>query len=113
MNNVGGPGANAPISINQNTVMAILAYIGPLVLVPYFTAKADPVVKFHVGQGLVLFAIEVILWILGMILWPLWMLLWLVNIAVWILAIIGVINAAQGQQKKLPVVGDFSKYFRI
>ena len=95
----------------KNMVMGILAYLGILVIVPFIVSKDDPFVKFHVKQGFVLLSIEVIVWILGSVVWGLWMLLSLVNLAVVILSIVGIVNVVQGQEKKLPIVGDFSRYF--
>jgi uncharacterized membrane protein len=97
----------------DNALMAILSYIGPLVIVSYIVAKDDPFVKFHIKQGLVLIVVEVALWFtvsMFPIIWPLWQLL---NLAIFILAIIGIINAAQGKEKELPVVGKFAKQFPI
>lgn len=103
---------SAPISgAQKNTAMAILAYIGPLVIVSYLTSKDDPFVKFHIKQGLILFIIEVAVWFLGMVFWPLWLLLNFVNLVVFILAIIGIINVTQNKEQKLPLVGDYAKYF--
>lgn len=101
-------GHNMP---DNNTVMSILAYIGPLVIVSYIVARANESVKFHIKQGLVLFSVEVIVWILGVIMPMLYLLLYVVNIATLILSIVGIINASRHQQKKLPLVGDFSRYF--
>ena len=100
-------------SVQNNKLMGILSYIGPLVIISYLTSKNDPFVKFHIKQGLVLLVIEVIVWFLGMILWPLWLLLNIINLITLVFAIIGVINAAQGQQKSLPLVGSYAKYFNI
>jgi uncharacterized membrane protein len=107
-----GDAANANKAA-KNTTMAILAYIGPLVIVSYVVAKDDPFVKFHIKQGLVLFVIEIIVQILGSIMWQLWPLLQLVNLAVLVLAIIGIVHASQGKEMKLPLVGDFSSYFPV
>lgn len=102
-------------SRDQNKLMAVLAYIGPLVLVSYFTAKENPFVKFHIKQGLVLFAIEVIIWLLGMtmMMYSLYMIINLVNIVLLVLSIIGIVNAVNGKEKELPVVGQFSKHFPV
>lgn len=97
----------------KNVLMAVLAYIGPLVIVSYVTAKDDAFVKFHIKQGLVLFAIELVVWVLGMMLWQLWPLLSIVNLATIILSIIGIINAVKGKEEELPVVGKFSKHFPL
>ena len=100
-------------SMPRNGAMGILAYLGPLVIISYLTAKDDPFVKFHVKQGLVLLVIEVAVWLLGMVFWPLWIHLNLINLVVLVLAIIGILNVTKGQEKKLPLVGDFARYFNI
>lgn len=99
--------------ISQKTVMGILAYLGPLVIISWAMAKQDPFVKFHIKQGLVLLVIEVFVWFLGMIFWPLWILLNLVNLVVFILAIIGIINVVQNKENSLPLVGSYAKYFNF
>ncbi len=99
------------VSMPKNAGMGILAYIGPLVIVSYLTAKEDPFVKFHIKQGLVLFTIEIVVWLLSSALWSLWMLLSLVNLATLVLSVIGIINVIKGEEKKLPLVGDLARYF--
>ena len=102
-------------SSHQNrTLMGVLSYIGPLVLIPLIVAKDDPFVKFHVKQGLVLLAIEIIVYILGMLfLWQVWVLLRLINLATLILSIIGIINVVQNREKALPLIGHLSSYFKF
>lgn len=104
------PTTGAPTH-ERNTLMAVLAYISILVLIPYFTAKEDPFVRFHIKQGLVLLTIGVIVWAAGNIVWMLFPLLAIINLGILILTIIGIINAIQGNEKELPLVGSFSKYF--
>lgn len=102
---------------SNNTLMGVLSYLGPLVIISYVTAKDDPFVKFHIKQGLVLLALEVIVWILSsmflQILLPIWMLINLINLGIFVLAIIGIVNAVQGKEDKLPLVGDFARYFNF
>lgn len=98
-------------SMAKNNVMAILAYIGPMVIVSYLVAKDDVFTKFHIKQGLVLLVIEVASWFLGMVFWPLIFILNVINLIVLILAIIGIVNAAKNKEKQLPLVGDYAKYF--
>ena len=97
----------------KNTLMGILAYIGPLVIVSYLVAKDDPFVKFHIKQGLVLFVIEVAVWILSSMFWMLFLLWQVVNIGTLILSILGIVYVTQGKEKQLPLVGKFSSYFPI
>lgn len=100
-------------SNQKNIIMGILAYLGILVIIPYLVAKDDPFVKFHIKQGLVLLVIEFIAWILAMVIWPLVMLLWVVKLVLFVLAVMGIVNVVQNQQKKLPLVGDYARYFNI
>ncbi len=98
----------------KNVLMAVLSYLGPLVIVSYLTAKEDPFVKFHIKQGLVLFVIEVAMWFLaGMMFYQFWMIMNIVNMGTLVLSIVGIVNAVQGQEKELPLVGQFSKHFAI
>lgn len=99
--------------MDQNKLMAILAYIGPLVIVSYVVAKDNSLVKFHIKQALVLFVAEVAIWIVGNMFWQLWFLLQLVNLAVLVFAIIGIMNAVNGKEKELPIIGKFASYFNI
>jgi uncharacterized membrane protein len=95
---------------SKNIGMAILCYIGILVLVPLLTdAKNDSFVKFHIKQGLVLLIVEIIA---GAISWiP--VIGWLLGIGVFIVWLIGIINAASGKEEKLPVIGQFGDKFNI
>ena len=102
------------VDSNQNkTLMGILSYLGVLVIIPYLVAKNNSFVKFHIKQGLILLIIEVAMWFLGMVFWPLVFIIWVVNLVVFILAIIGIINVTQGNEKKLPLVGAYAKYINI
>lgn len=95
----------------QKTILAILAYLGPLVIVSYLIDNNDPFVKFHIKQGLVLLTIEAIAWALSMLFWLFSPFAGIINVATLILAIIGIINVVNNRQKELPVVGSYSKYF--
>jgi uncharacterized membrane protein len=90
--------------VQANKVMAILAYI--IFFIPLLAAKDSPFAKYHANQGLVLFLIAVgANIVLGIIPIIGWVLLPLANIAVFVLAIIGIINAANGHKKPLPLIG--------
>lgn len=104
------PAAPAP---QKSVLMGVLSYLGPLVIVSYATTKDDPFVKFHIRQGFVLLAIEVVAWLAGTMMWQLWSLISIVNIGTLVLSIIGIVNVVQGQQKELPLVGGFATHVRI
>lgn len=114
--NTGGgtsPQATTPVTIDNNALMGILSYLGPLVIVPFLTAKDQPFVKFHVKQGLVLAVIEIGMWVIGSMIWMLAPLFMIINIGVIVLSIVGILNVLNKKEVPLPLVGDFSKYFNI
>jgi len=91
---------------NNNKVMAVLCYIWILWLVPLLTdAKNDPFVKFHINQGIILTIGSAIIWILGYIPIIGGIISWAGGIALLVLAIIGIINAVNMEEKPLPVIG--------
>lgn len=104
------PAADAefdPADASANKVMSILAYLGILVLIPLFAAKESKFSRFHVNQGLILLLISVVLFVVGKIIPSLNAIIWILNIGVFVLAIMGIINAAKGEAKELPLVGKF------
>lgn len=100
-------------SANKNILMAVLSYIGPLVIISYVTAKDDLFVKYHIKQGLVLFTAEIALWALGMFLWILIPIINIAQFIVVILSIIGIVNALGAKEKELPFVGKYASHFKI
>lgn len=92
--------------IEKNKVMGVLAYI--FFLIPMLAAKDSPFAKFHTNQGLLVFLAAVAVNIVGGIIpfigWIL--ILPLGNLAVLVLAIMGIINSANGKAKKLPIIGN-------
>lgn len=90
-----------------NTTMAIIAYI--LFFVPLLTeSKDDPFVKFHVKQGLVLFLAWVIVTIFSMVPIIGWLLGPILGIALLLLLVVGILNAANGEMKQLPFIGQYA-----
>ena len=93
--------------INNNKIYAVLAYIGILFFVPLLAAKESKFAQFHANQGVVLFIAGIICGavnvvpILGQIVSVIG------GIIVAVLSIIGLINAATGKAKELPIIGKF------
>lgn len=98
-----------PNDIQQNKVMAVLAYFGILFLVPLLAAPQSPYARFHANQGLVLFITDFILGIImgvcmlipvaGIIISG------VLGLCIFVLVILGIINAATGKAKELPLIG--------
>lgn len=95
-----------PDDVKSNKVMAILAYFGILVLIPLFAAKESKFARFHTNQGLILFICSIVSFCIGRI-HGLGAISWILNIAILVLAVMGIINAAKGENKALPLVGKF------
>ncbi len=114
--------------IQNNKGMAILAYIGVLVLVPIFGAKGSAYAQYHAKQGTTLWVIylayliatNTINAILGLIFKPTYLLgivvpnpvvgivsavFGLGSVFFLVLAIMGIINACKGEKKELPLIG--------
>ena len=107
--------------------LAWLAYVlwAPAFLVPLFVKKASPYCQFHVKQGATLWAVHIAYYIvqsiIGAILGSiviasrynggaiafnaiLSVLLWAGDIFLIVLAIMGIVNAATGKKKELPLI---------
>ena len=99
-------------------IFAVLSYIGILWIVGMLVEpeKDDPKVKFHVGQGIILTilsaGLNIAQKILGFILPD--FLDVILGLAVTVVSVallaIGVINAYNGTDNELPIVGQFSFY---
>jgi len=90
--------------VESNKVMAVLAYIGILFLVPLIAAKDSPFAKYHTNQGLLNFLLSIAISIVSAIV-PF---LGILGIATLAFAIIGIINAVKGEMKPLPLIGQFT-----
>lgn len=102
-----GPGAK------KNIGMAVVAYI--IFFIPLLTeAKNDPFVKYHVKQGLVLFICSFGVYLVGQVIPVLgFVVASLLNIVIIVLLIVGIINAANGDEKPLPLIGKFADNFKF
>ncbi len=100
--------------VEENIIYAIIGYIGILFLVPLLAAPKSEFAQYHARQGMVLFIAEVVLYIvawlftlltlgIGAVLMP------IVGILALIWSIIGIVNAANGEMKPLPLIGGYAK----
>lgn len=98
-----------PQDIENNKIMALLSYIGPLFLVPMFAAKDSKFARFHANQGIVLFIAAIVLNIVSVLLGYIpfvgWILAWAMRVIWWALAVLGIVNALNGKAKQLPLIG--------
>ena len=85
--------------IEGNTLFAVLSYLGILCLIPVFSGKESPYVRFHANQGLVLFLTTLVLNMARALLFT------ALNVAVFALTVLGIANAVRGKAAELPVIG--------
>ena len=97
--------------VEKNKAMGIVGYIIPILFfIPLVTdAKNSPFAKFHANQQLMLLIGWVVVNVVGGIIpiigW--FILLPLGTIFLIVVAIMGIINAAKGEMKELPLIGGF------
>jgi len=91
--------------VEKNKVFGILAYI--IFFIPLLAARDSKFAMYHGNQGLILFLGALIINIVGSIIpfigW--FLIIPFGNLVVLVFAIIGIINAANGTQKPLPLIG--------
>ena len=113
--------------IEENKIYAVLAYLGPTVLVPIFLASKSKFARFHANQGLLvcgLYIAAAFTWgLLSLIKVEKIRLIWgipyvyhgtpwyitlfgiLLVLSVIALSVLGILNAASGKAKNLPLIG--------
>ena len=93
---------------NNNKLYNVLSYLN-LWLIGLLVAPNDQDVKFHVNQGIILtigwVAAGILSFILAFIPILGWVLAFAIYVFIGVLAIMGIINAAKGEQKELPIIG--------
>lgn len=120
---------SADTDAQDNKAMGIIAYFGILCLIPLFAAKQSKFAQYHARQGLTLFVFyigyTVLTSIIKGILWNIlpWTMFGIysaisyifsiASIFFLVLIIIGIVNAAKGECKELPLIGkiDFIAMF--
>ncbi len=103
-----------PADVEKNKIFAILAYVGLLFLVPLLAAPQSRFARYHTNQGVVLFLAVIICMvgsgILGVI--PFVgcisaLLMPAAALAGLVFMILGIVNAANGRCKPLPLIGQY------
>ena len=103
-------------SVDDGKSMAALAYV--IFFIPLLMNPRNDFATYHAKQGLVLLiasivgsvlltVLSVVTFGLGVILYPIY---WLAILA---LAVIGIMNALNGKEEQLPVIGQFASNFKF
>ena len=113
-----GEGYFHPEDVRANKVMAVMSYIGIVVLSPLLAGnKSSEYLRHHINQGLAIWIGSILADILsgegflGFALfssfWPLDLVGDILSLVFLILMIVGIVDACRGVRRELPVVGAF------
>lgn len=107
-----GPPVLPSADAEQHKVYAMIAYLPLLFLVGLLAAPQSRFTRFHANQGMILCIAIVLVELAGRILgwipvlgWYLWRATQVLSLGCVVLIVIGMINAARGESKRLPVIG--------
>ncbi len=102
-------------TVTQGKTTAIISYItfiGTIIAIVMNNDKKNSFASFHIRQALGLALLQLIAYALRIYL-GLGLLGWFLGVAVFVLIIIGVLGALQGEEKKVPFLGDqFQEWFK-
>ena len=102
----------------QNAVMIVLAYLWILALVPLLVEKDDREVQWHAKHGIVLLALEIVVWIaiailtslpvLGVVGCAIYPVVWVVFLVIHVLAIV---KGLKGERFIIPGISQYADRF--
>ena len=103
-----------PSDVEKNKIMGVLAYLGILFLVPLLAARQSRFAMYHTNQGLILFIAWFVLNIAAIVISYLPFVGWIISLLVLpvlmlgglVFVVLGILNAANGVCKPLPLIGD-------
>lgn len=91
--------------VNAVTILAIMAYLGPLIIIPLMINSKRTFVRYHIGQGLSL----LVVWVLFAFSFYFPALPFIFAFYIVISMIIGIVNVLMGHERPVPLVGRFAK----
>ena len=102
-----------PADVSKNKVFAVLSYFGILFILPLLCCKDSAYAKFHANQGLLIFILELVVGILRAIFGAIGgvfavvggIVTGLISLLTLVFFILGLVSAAQGTMKPLPLIG--------
>lgn len=104
--------------IEKNRLMAVLSYLGVLVVIPIVVTPDSKFVRFHANQGVLLLIVGIIYGAIRNILrlvigWIPFVGGFIISIysilgfVLFIFMILGIVNVVQGKGKELPIIGGY------
>jgi len=101
-----------PMDVEQNKIMAVIAYLVCLSVVPLFLAKDSPYARFHTNQGMVLLIGWTLTYFVQMISHGFFIAFITggIQLCLLVLALLGILNASQGKMRRLPIIGEITLF---
>ena len=99
-----------PEQIESGKTMAVLSYISFFIPLLMDDMRKNPFVMYHTEQSIVLLLLNIAAGIVGTLTCGIGLILYIPWL---ILLIMGIMNAANGQMKPLPVIGQFGEKFGL
>jgi len=113
------PSSVPPVVANEDRTVAIVSYltfVGLIVAIVIHGNRKTALGAYHLRQSLGLTICAIVLWVVATVLAFIPIIGWLIMLVAWlglfVLWLMGLISAASGQLKPVPVLGDnFQKWF--
>ncbi|MGB9911542.1 MAG: DUF4870 domain-containing protein [Microgenomates group bacterium] len=93
-------------NLPKNTKAALSYVLGWLTGIVFLLIEKDPFVRFHAMQSVITFGLLTLISFVPFLGWAISPLLMIVGFVLWLVLIF---KAYQGEEFKLPVIGDFAK----
>jgi len=97
---------NILTGLPKNTAAALSYVLGWLTGIVFLLIEKDKFVRFHAAQSIVVFGILTVVVLIPGIGWVIAPLAWIVGFVLWLVLIF---KAYQGEEFKLPWIGDLAK----
>ena len=91
-----------PTDVQQNKYIAILSYLGILLLIPLLLRRDSQFCRYHLNQGIVLFFANCVINLLSGFIG----LIGILSIVTLIFMVMGIVNCVKGVCAPLPLIGN-------
>lgn len=100
--------------VKEGKIWAMVAYLGPLCLIPLLNKKDNKFALYHGKQGLVLFIGEIAVSLLALIIAIMGpFIVWIAIVIFGIYSLVGIIQALMGKYWKAPIISKWAEKISI
>jgi len=102
-----------PKDVADNKLMAAIAYLGILCLIPLLAKKDSKFAQEHGKQGLVLAIAWAIVWIVGIIPFLGWLVAFFGSIFLFVVNLVAIVKAFSGDFWEIPLIGHYRNLINL